>query len=75
MGGGVESMEGPKTPGVEGILQGDKPSGVVTKGNIVPIGDSPGRGGDKDSPSTQAAADTKPEHGTSHKYGRQGTVE
>ena len=52
VGRGMKLPGGPKTPGVEGLTQGDKKSGVTSEGDGVPGGDDPGRGGDKNSPAT-----------------------
>ena len=47
---------------------------MTPKGDRVQGGDRQGRGGDLNSPATQAAADNRPEYGASCKYVRLGSA-
>ena len=53
VGGGVELPRGINTPGVEELPQGDETYGVTLKDYGVPGADGQGRGGDRNSSSTQ----------------------
>ena len=58
VGGGVELLQGIDTPGVDVFYWGDKTPGVDTEGNRETGEDGQGRGGDGNSPTTRASADS-----------------
>ena len=51
----------------------DEASGVVANGDRVPGVDGLGRGGEENSPSTQAATNARPEQDASYNYSQPGS--
>ena len=63
VGGGVESLQGIDTPGVDTLPRGDKTPGVATKGDGVTEEDRWGRGGDGNHPTTQVSEESRADCG------------